>query len=90
MERREGRQRLLGRWLKRDGWSRRRRGIQGERSGGRSHGLEEDGRRAVPGERSLLWLADRERGRLCRKRFILLKPRGSSASDMVSSDSAEA
>lgn len=45
---------------------------------------------AVPGERSLVWLADRERGRLCRKRFILLKPRGSSASDMVSSDSAEA
>ena len=49
----------------------------------------EDGQ-AVPGERSLVWLAERERGRLCRKRFILLKPRGSSASDMVSSDSAEA
>lgn len=47
-------------------------------------------KRAVPGERSLVWLAERERGRLCRKRFILLKPRGSSASDMVSSDSAEA
>ena len=45
---------------------------------------------AVPGERSLVWLVERERGRLCRKRFILLKPRGSSASDMVSSDSAEA
>lgn len=47
-------------------------------------------RLAVPGERSLVWLAERERGKLCRKRFILLKPRGSSASDMVSSDSAEA
>lgn len=44
----------------------------------------------VPGERSLVWLVERDRGRLCRNRFILLKPRGSSASDMVSSDSAEA
>lgn len=65
----------------------RRAGEAGGRSCGRA------GRRAgwaVPGERSLVWLAERERGKLCRKRFILLKPRGSSASDIVSSDSAEA
>lgn len=60
-----------------------RRGLRRRRQR-RTHRL------AVPGERSLVWLAERERGRLWRKRFILLKPRGSSASDMVSSDSAEA
>lgn len=44
----------------------------------------------LPGDRSFVWLVERERGRLCRKRFILLNPMGSSASDMVSRDSAEA
>ncbi|TNN37842.1 hypothetical protein EYF80_051995 [Liparis tanakae] len=39
---------------------------------------------------SLFWLAERESGRLWRKRFIRLKPLGTSASDMVSRDSAEA
>lgn len=77
--------------LRRAGMLQGRRGLQRVKSRGRS--LYREGgwtERAVPGERSLVWLAERERGRLCRKRFILLKPRGSSASDMVSSDSAEA
>ena len=38
----------------------------------------------------MLWLAERDRGRLWRNRFIRLKPMGMSASDMVSRDSAEA
>lgn len=73
----------------------RGRRVPGQAERGRSQRPGGDARRsgtgaAVPGERSLVWLAERERGRLWRKRFILLKPRGSSASDMVSSDSAEA
>lgn len=44
----------------------------------------------VPGDRSFVWLVERDKGKLCRNRFILLNPRGSSASDMVSRDSAEA
>lgn len=38
----------------------------------------------------MVWLAERERGRFCRKRFILLKFRGSLVFDMVFSDFVEA
>ena len=43
-----------------------------------------------PGARSLAWLDERARGRLWRRRFMRLNPRGTSASDMVSRLSAEA
>lgn len=45
---------------------------------------------SLPGDRSLFWLAERDRGRLWRNRFIRLNPMGMSASDMVSKDSADA
>lgn len=77
--------------LRRDGVVRGMRRAGGEEQRAEPVAWREEGRAGpVPGDRSLVWLAERERGRLCRKRFILLKPRGSSASDMVSSDSAEA
>lgn len=45
---------------------------------------------SLPGDLSLFWLAERDSGRLWRNRFIRLNPRGMSASDIVSRDSAEA
>lgn len=85
-----GREAEASRKVAEERWTAEEKRVRASGAEGGANGQEEDGGQAVPGERSLLWLADRERGRLCRKRFILLKPRGSSASDMVSSDSAEA